>query len=137
MHAHDNRLIGYAVDGRNRRIVLHTEDVHGQNPPRFLDVVFEGVEFYQFRCAALVSIVLEILEQPLRRALEGRSAELDEAYRRCGWPDRWDHDPSRRETDLRELEARGLRFFEIESSMGFEGWVVAERFDYVAAASSP
>jgi hypothetical protein len=136
MHAHDNHLIGYAVDGRNRRIVLHTEDVHGTNPPHRLDVVFENVQLYQFPCANLVSIVLEILEQPLRQALEKRKSELDEAFRRCGWPECWDSEPSRQEACMRELEARGLRFFEIESSIGFEGWVVAERFEYVAAPPS-
>jgi hypothetical protein len=137
MHAHDNHLVGYTVDGRNRRIVLHTEDVHGQNPPPRLDVVFENVEFYQFPRAALVSIVFGIEERALRQALEELRGELDESYRQCGWPDGWRHEPEMREARVRQLEAGGFRFFDITSSFGFEGWIVAERFTYVDAGPSP
>jgi hypothetical protein len=90
---YDNELVGYSVDGRRRRIVLHTEDVHRQNPHPRIDVVFESVEFYQFRYATLVSIVFDVQEHPMRRALEKRAAEFDEAFRRSGWPDRWETDP--------------------------------------------
>jgi hypothetical protein len=131
MDPHDNRLVGYTVDGHKRRIVLHTEDVHGQNGTPRIDAVFENVAFYQFRRATLVSIVFEVEERPLRQALEEMKDELDDGYRRCGWPDGWDHRPDMQEVRLRRLAADGLRFFEIVSSFGFEGWIVAERLVYV------
>jgi hypothetical protein len=135
MDPHDNHLVGYTVDGRNRRIVLHTEDVHGQNPPPGLDVVFENVQFYQFPRATLVSIVFGVEERLLRQALQELKSELDEASRQCGWPDGWRHEPEMLEARVRKLEEGGFRFFEITSSFGFEGWMVAERFTYVDAGS--
>lgn len=130
MRAHDNHVVGYSVDGRGRRIILHTENVYAPEPHPRLDVVFVGVEFYQFKCAALVSVLLDITEMPLRATLGAMAEELDAAFRRCGWPDRWDSRPDRREARLRELEAAQARFFEISSSIGFEGWIVASGFDY-------
>ena len=135
MRAHDNHVVGYSVDGQGCRIVLHTENPYAPEPHPRLDVVFVGVEFYQFRFAMLVSILTEITEMPLREALEGVRDEIDAGHRRCGWPDRWDPEPARREARLRELADRGARFFEIVSDIGFDGWVVASGFDYVEQAA--
>jgi hypothetical protein len=130
MRAHDHDVVGYSVDGRGRRIILQTENSYAPEPRPRLDVVFVGVEFYQFRFANLVSILAEITEVPLREALETMADELSEGIHSCGWPERWGMDPAHNEARLRELEAAGARFFEIDSAIGLQGWVVASGFDY-------
>ena len=42
---HDNRVVGYEVDGNACRIVLHTQGTHDA-PGEFIDIVFEGVMAY-------------------------------------------------------------------------------------------
>jgi hypothetical protein len=131
MRAHDNHIVGYEVDGRGRRIILHTENTYVPEPHPRLDVVFAGVELFQFRYADLVSILTEITEIPLREALERTTDEFAAGHHLCGWPAGWSLEPARKEARLRELAAAGARFFEIGSAIGFEGWVVASGFDYV------
>ena len=121
---HDHTLVGYEVDGRARRITLRTE---GAEPAvrRRVDVTFEGVLAYQFADDALTSILFDIVEMPLGAAIEQHWSELDAGFVRSGAPTFWDADRAVVLAHVEELSRNGAQWFDIISSYGLSGWVVA------------
>ena len=128
MRAHDNHIIGYAVDGIGQQIVLHTENREVPVPHPNLDIVFDGVVTHQFRWANLVSILYGVRECPLVSSLASREAEIEAGFAQCGWPEMWRTTPEASRAQVRALEAAGFKFFEIDASIGFDGWIIAKGF---------
>jgi hypothetical protein len=126
---HDNHLLGYEVDGVSRRIVLHTEYAYGQEPFEKTDVVFEGLVDHWFRHPVIPSIVFDVMEADARFLLTRDRALLDEGHRIGGWPSFW-----RDTVDgmLEAIAAQGGRMWEISSSYGLDGWVVAASCEFRA-----
>jgi hypothetical protein len=83
-NVHDNKLVGYDVDGDARRIVLRTVSRDEGRPPEKTDVVFEGVEAYSFRFACRVSIIFSIEERPFEKTALEHWSEF--AAGEQGWP---------------------------------------------------
>ena len=59
---HDHHLVSYEVDGRAKRIVLHTEYAYAKSSHEATDVVFEGVVDHYFRNCVSPSIMDDVKE---------------------------------------------------------------------------
>jgi hypothetical protein len=131
---HGNFLVSYEVLCEQREIRLHTEyrDVALDAPFEYTDVVFRGVFAYQFQQDTLTNILFDIEEVAVTDILEKSQALLD-AGRPYGWP----HIEGSPEPNLEVyLSANDVRGFEIASSCGLNGWVLAQSMEFIAATPS-
>lgn len=121
---HDYHLTGYAVDGQARELRLHLEWQSPQDPeiPRPPQtVVFEGVQGYFFEHDMGINIVYRIEEVSQEEHVLNNAGAFA-ASSKWGWPSFW------RETaqeTISVLLGSGMRCFELSSSYGLSGWVVA------------
>src|SRR3954471_5256835 len=121
---HDSLLTGYAVDGRGRSVVLHTEP-HQGGGPAFVDLVFHGVVAYHFEADCLMNIVFEVSEVPAERVVRDGATFLQRSQR-TGWPRDWN---PQRESAVEFLSRPGLKVFELSCSYGMTGWIAAEALE--------
>jgi hypothetical protein len=121
---HDHSLLEYRVDLANRRITLITlpesARLSSKVPP--VRTVFEGREGHHFSQVSSGVIFLDIEEAPLAEFLVTHEIELDEGFRSVGAPSWWGGSI---EKGSAYLIAGNVRAFEINSSYGFSGWVLA------------
>jgi hypothetical protein len=118
---HDNLLYSYSVNCENRRIVLHTR-FPTDSPTEYTDVIFTGVVAHHFEHVLSGNILFDVTEIPLRDLVTG-SAVLFAAGKPYGWPDGIEYRDA--EDLIGILEGRGAHGFEISSSYGMSGWVIA------------
>ena len=118
---HDNKLVGFSVDGSAKRIVLNTINDE-QTPVEHTDVVFDGVIDHFFRDALLPSIIFDIEPADATFVLTRYLDVISTGYRRGGWPSFYDAEVSAMENNI---SAAGCTIFTIESSYGIDGWIVA------------
>lgn len=121
----DHYLRSYTVDAEARTIsfVAVYKDA---SPYDVADATFRGVEGYHFERDNLGTILLDVRELPLDEFIATEREAL-EAGRVFAWPDLWNRDDATLATFVRENS--GLRAYYLESAVGMEGWVLAERFD--------
>ena len=121
---HDHSLIEYRVHLSDRQVTLITLPEEGRFRPGIDPVVtvFEGLEGHHFERVSSGVIFLDISEIPLPEFLRERETELAEGHRLVGAPDWWQGSVSAAEA---YLTSRGAHAFEIASSCGFSGWVLA------------
>ena len=130
---HDYHLIGYEVDGELRELRMSLAWQYPDDPtPRPSEkVVFEGVEDYFFEHDLGINIVYAIEEVSLFAHLQASVNQFQENSK-WGWPRFWRGDVSK---TLEYLSARGAKCFELSSSYGLSGWVVATSVCAVAGAA--
>jgi hypothetical protein len=118
---HDNCVYAYAVLSDQRRIVLHTEYPHAP-APEYTDVIFCGVVANHFEDVLASNILFGVDEVDLQRIVHG-SADLFRQHKNYGWPDLIDY----RDSDdlIAILKGRRVKAYEISSSLGLNGWVLA------------
>jgi hypothetical protein len=121
---HDNYVLGYAVDVEGRAIVIHTEFRDRREPFERTDIHFTGVLGYLLH-DSLGGILFDIEERPLEDLVGYYGMEL-EHYKQYGWP--WPT-PLTQE----QLDATSAKIFFINSSIGFDGFVVAKAMSLEAA----
>lgn len=123
---HDSLLYAYEVDGDRKHIVLHTRPHSGGGTAR-VDIVFAGVEAYHFEGDCLGNIVFGI--EALTTSSEVDDPQLiEKRYRRFGWPRGW-NPPT--ETFDEFVANHRCRIYQLTSSYGMEGFVVARRMESV------
>ena len=134
LSVHDNFLVSYEVLCEQREIRLHTEyrDVALDAPFEYTDVVFRGVFAYHFQQDTLTNILFDIEEVAVASILADAQALLD-AGRAYGWP-RIEGSPSPALEAY--LSANDVRGFEIASSYGLGGWVLAQSMEFIAVTPS-
>jgi hypothetical protein len=127
---HDNQVYAQVVDYDACRIILHT--VYATKPPEFTDIVFAGViahhfEHEAFRGDGVLANILFDAEESEVAAVLGRYAELLAGAMNHGWPvleyDGLDDLAAR-------LAAAGAKCFEIHSSFGLCGFVLAASMEF-------
>ena len=124
---HDYCLAGHTVDGERRRITFDLVwPFDSAVDIRRATVIFFGVEGYAFEHDLGKNIVLALSEEPLDAFLQ-EQAELFRAESRWGWPPFWRGDVP---LTLAALSAKGVRCFEVSSSYGLTGWVLATGIDH-------
>jgi hypothetical protein len=122
---HDNFVYAYRVECEARRIVLHTR-FRDSSPEEYTDVIFTGVVAHHFEHVLEGNILFDVTEIPLRDIIE-TSAALFAAGKNYMWPDGIDYRDV--EELIRILEGQGACGFEISSSYGMSGWVIAGAMD--------
>jgi hypothetical protein len=122
---HDKLLYAYSVDCENRRIVLHTR-FPTDSPTEYTDVIITGVVAHHFEHVLAGNILFDVTEIPLRDLVTG-SAALFAAGKPYGWPDGIEYRDA--EELIGILEGRGAHGFEISSSYGMSGWVIAQSME--------
>ena len=130
LSVHDNHIVGYDVDGVARRIVLRTEFRYPPRPLEKTDVVFEGVEAYSFRHDCFGNIIFEVCERPLDDAVQMHWAEFKAGHRESGWPPFWGRNEAETRARLLTLTQAGVKWFELGSSCGMNGWVLCRSVEY-------
>ena len=116
---HDNSVVAYEVLAKEKKIVLHTEcDSH-----ELTDIVFEEVLAYDFENDLFGTIIFDVKEVDLSVLLKEKAAMFEGGWR-YGWPRGWERDKEDIEVFVRRLK---MRAFELSSSYGMSGWVLARR----------
>jgi hypothetical protein len=123
---HDNHLVAYTVLAKDRRILLQTE-FRDREPHEFTDVIFEEVLAYDFEGDLFGTIIFDVKEVDLSALLKEHDTMFEEGYR-YGWPRGWEKAREPIETYVRRM---GMRAFELSSSYGMSGWVLAQRMEKV------
>lgn len=128
---HDSLLHAYEVDGDRNRIVLHTRP-HSGGGIGYIDVIFTGVEAYHFEGDCLSNIVFTIDEVSASSDV-GKHNEFEERHRQCGWPRGWDINA---ETFDEFIAKHQCRIFQLSTSCGMNGFVVARAIEYVQVSET-
>lgn len=123
---HDNHVLGYEVDAREKSIVIRTEFRDKGEPFERTDVRFEGVVEYLFQ-DNLDGILFGIEEGSLEDLMASPYRANLESGERSDWP--WNE-------KLEEIRSLGVRVFFIESSFGFDGFVVSRSMVIEAVEST-
>jgi hypothetical protein len=130
---HDFHLSDYVVSEFGKRITLHL--VYDYPPKPRLDSVIEfaNVAAYHFVHTG-GSIIIDIRERILPDLLDDIGAELRERFRLFGGYLHWNDDP---QVYLKSLESEGYRSWEIDSAIGFAGYVIAKQISQLMPNHSP
>ncbi|MBR0711169.1 hypothetical protein [Bradyrhizobium liaoningense] len=127
---HDYFLISYEVHCEARRITLRarpdTRPHPASDPSLDRIVVFDGVEGYHFWDDAFGNIIFSLTEVPVEKLLLDRQTEIKESYRMSGAPGPWAADLASADA---VLSAKGIRGFELYSSYGLSGWLLAKQLE--------
>ena len=129
---HDNSVVAYEVLAKEKKIVLHTECLDRESH-EFTDIVFEEVLAYDFENDLFGTIIFDVKEVDLSVLLKEKAAMFEGGWRH-GWPRGWERDKEDIEVFVRRLE---MRAFELSSSYGMSGWVLARRMSKVQKGGSP
>ncbi len=130
---HDNQLYAYQVDSRAQRIILRTEYAYGEEPFEQTDVIFEGVLDHYFRNPVLPSIVLDVEEADAQGLITRNKAVIDQGHKTGGWPSFWKDTV---EGMVSAISEAGCKTFEISTSYGLDGWVVAKSCAFQPSAET-
>ena len=124
---HDDFLISYEVHCEARRIVLRArrDTRPDPKPGPALDriVSFEGVEGYRFWDDAFGNIIFSLAEVPIDKIFLNHRSEIEESHRMSGAPGPWAGDL---DSASAVLGAKGVKGFELSSSYGLSGWILAK-----------
>ena len=129
---HDNLLVSYEVHCERREIRMLTEYHYDSAPVAQTVVLFTGVEAYYFQHDCFGTILGDIEEVSAESILTKRLAEFQEGYHLSGWPRFWRKSLDDVQRYLREQATRG---FEISSSIGMTGWVLARDMQMIDGGS--
>jgi hypothetical protein len=127
---HDNLLVSYAVQCKERTIVLRAERRDAGNPSELTNVVFSGVEGYHFANDAFGNIIFDLRVVTAEQILEEFGSEIAESYRAAGSPGPWAANLGSAADDLRE---RGIKGFILTPSCGLSGWILAKEAHFERA----
>lgn len=128
---HDNRILRYSVEADAKRIVFETEYGEG-NHREFADVVFDDVLAYHFENDLFGTIIFDIDEVDIARLLDDNASRFEQGWR-YGWPRGWE---KQQETLVGYVKRLGMRAFELSSSYGMTGWVIAREMTKVTNEST-
>ena len=118
---HDNNVYAYAILCEQRRIVLYTEFRNG-SADEYTDVIFDDVTAHHLMDALSGNILFGIEQIDAGEIVRGW-ADLFAERRKYGWPEAIDYETP--DELLKILCERGVLGFEIASSYGLHGWVLA------------
>src|SRR4051812_44144662 len=128
---HDNHLLAYSVLAKEKKIILQTAYLD-REPHELTDIVFEDVLAYYFENDLFGTIIFEVEEVDLSALLKEYAVMFETGWR-YGWPRGWDKKKEEIEAFVRRL---GMRGFELSSSYGMSGWVVARSMSKIRKDAS-
>lgn len=119
---HDNFLVSYEVLCERREICFHTEYRDRGEPFECTDVSFTGVTAYDFwHDSEMGTIIFDITEVPATDIYAEHGDQLRKGVR-YGWPGDW---AETAEAAAAFFQSKGIRGFELASSCGMSGWILA------------
>ena len=124
---HDHTIVGYEVDARERRLAFHTELKSNGAAVERCTVIFSGVEAYYLEHDSFGTILFGIDEVPATTLFDNNLARFEAGHKAAGWPRFW----KRNADDARHYLKVQKRGFEISSSIGMSGWVLAGTYKIV------
>jgi hypothetical protein len=116
---HDGKLVTYEVNCEGRRIKL---SIRPERDQALHHVIFEGVQGYHLEQDAFGNVIAALKEIPVGDLIADQAAVIAEAYRMAGAPGPWAADLA---TATQVLIDSGVRGFELSSSYGLSGWILA------------
>lgn len=128
MHSwHDYHLTGYAVNGAERQIIFNILWPYETDVEiRSANIVFTGIEGYFFEHDLGSNIIYAIQEASAKKFLF-KNADFFEQQHKWGWPLFWQGDSDK---TLEYLTNKHARLFEICSSYGLSGWILASNVEH-------
>jgi len=123
---HDNVLVSYEVLAGRREIHLHTQSPGTK--PQHTDIIFRGVEGYFFYHDNLETIIFDVVEISVDRILEDDRERFEDGWR-FHWPGRWNTESAAGRKEY--LMKRQVRGFDISSSYGMTGWILAKSVERI------
>jgi hypothetical protein len=118
---HDSLLVGYAVDLQREEIQLSLQPHHGAAQGPF-QLVFRGVAAHSFPHPHLPAIMAAVIAGSAAALIARHWPEVVVGFAANGWPGPW---ASTLESAQQFCASRKLQGFEVESSYGLFGWVLA------------
>ena len=128
---HDSLLVAYSVDSSNGELVLSVEPQHGSALAPF-SVQFHGAVAHSFETPLLPAILYGINKITAADLVRSEWQAIERGYKLGGWPGPW---AGSLQDALAFVEASDLVGFQIESSYGLSGWVLAK--SATSTASGP
>jgi hypothetical protein len=123
MRCHDFHLSGYEVRQFGREIVLHLVYDYPSSPREESHIRFAEVELYHFVHAG-GTIIFGIDETPVSQILNEFWERIIYWAKQHGGVPHWDGDD--RASYQGKIEAGGYKAWDISSSIGFAGFVIAK-----------
>lgn len=123
---HDNKLVSYTVNEKSKQITLETI-FDERIPVERTNITFNGVAAYHFKDHSLsLGTIIFGIEESNPNFLIGQQWEVFEKGRAYGWPGPWGESKEK----AADFFAKGkILGFQIDSSCGMNGWVLAERME--------
>jgi hypothetical protein len=123
---HDYHLVGYSVAESGRKIAFEvTWPYETETDVRRANVVFSNVEGYFFEHDLGGNILYSISEESVHALLTQNASRFQDESK-WGWPLFWRDGV---EKTLELLVEKNVKCFEISSSYGLSGWVLATNMD--------
>ncbi len=123
---HDYHLVGYSVAEAGRKITFEvTWPYETKADVRRANVVFSNVEGYFFEHDLGGNILYSISEESLHALLTQNASRFQEESK-WGWPLFWRGGV---EGTVEFLREKNVKCYEVSSSYGLSGWVLATNID--------
>jgi hypothetical protein len=127
---HDNRLISYTVSDSTKTILFET--VFDETSNEFTKITFLNISayFFEHHSLQLGTIFFDIKEIDVEIILETNWKRFEEG-RQWGWPGSW---ADTKQTAKTYFQENAVRAFEISSSCGLSGWVLAQDMKFLSTS---
>lgn len=119
---HDHFLVSYEVHCEARQIKLRCRRATDGAERQLREIVFMGVEAYQFENDAFGNIISSLKAVPVEELISMHGKQITESYQLSGAPGPWAADLV---AAAKALSARGVQGFILSASYGLSGWVIA------------
>lgn len=120
---HDNQIISYNVDFKNKTILIHTYDV---NEEKYADLLFRDVLTHSFCNILVENIILDIEILSIDSFIDENRDMIEEGNSYC-WPTTYES-----EGELQSfLINSSYKYIKIYSSYGMDGWVIAKKISLI------
>ena len=120
---HDYHISGYTVDSIKRDITFNLVLPGNGVESKMGKVVFKSVHGYELQNDAMASIILYFEEMGISNFLEIYGGEIEKSFSQNGCYGEWASDLSDAQRKLEEMSAKA---YILSSSIGLEGWLLAE-----------
>ena len=118
---HDSLLVGYSVNSETQELVMSMRPHQGSAPSPF-NVVFHGLIAHRFEAPLLPAILSEIIPVSAEWLVTEQWQAIERGFNECGWPGGWADTLA---NAMHFVQASALQGFQVESSYGLSGWVLA------------
>lgn len=125
MPGNDFQLIGYSVSDCGACVTLHVTFEYAGRPAQLLNIEFSGVAAYHFTHTG-GAIITDVEEIPLAEMIGRNWDNIAQWSRQVGGYIHWHKD---QDVYLSNLDDGGYRAWQLDSAVGFEGFIIAKTME--------